>query len=189
MDTIARQVCLNAGGDTCMRREDAESILKVLRNYFQPHAHDHIYRKGTKFSQQKPADQTTTRYVLEFDVLRRMAEARAMMGGAFPDASVFVLCVQNASQSKNGKSLLPASVQGSLDFSIVAKQMRHIFEPRGGVAQKAVLAGTDCGMESEEESSAYEAWAAYREARKVGKDSPRKSRRKSGGAKEVKGDR
>ena len=37
-DTLARQVCLDAGGDAFSRGEDVETILKTLRNYFQPDA-------------------------------------------------------------------------------------------------------------------------------------------------------
>ena len=33
MDTIAQEICLNSGGDTCMKEEDAGRILKALRNY------------------------------------------------------------------------------------------------------------------------------------------------------------
>ena len=42
MDTIARQVCLNAGGDTFTQREAADAILKILRNYLQPDALGHL---------------------------------------------------------------------------------------------------------------------------------------------------
>ena len=132
----------------------------ILRNYIQPDALDHMYQEETEFSPKKRADQTMERYLPEFDGLRRKEEARVIMGGAFPDASVSILRMQNAALSRNGKSLSLASVQRSLDFPTVAKQMRPLCEPRGGSARQAVLAATDSEMESEEEDLSYEARAA-----------------------------
>lgn len=62
------------------------------------------------------ADQATGRYQPEFDVLRRKAEARVAMGGAFPDSSVSILRVQNAALSGAGKSSHVASVHGVSGF-------------------------------------------------------------------------
>ena len=59
---------------------------------------------------------TTDRYLLEFDVLRRKADARVVMGGAFPDSCVSILSMQDAAPSRYGKLLLLASVKESLDF-------------------------------------------------------------------------
>ena len=75
-------------------------------------------------------------YLFEFDVLRRKAEARVAKGGAFPHAFVSLVCVQNAALKTYGKSLLLASVRGSLGFPIVAKQMSRLFDPCGGVPNK-----------------------------------------------------
>ena len=75
-------------------------------------------------------------HLFEFDVSRRKAEARVAKGGAFPDAFASLLRMQNAALKTNGKSLLLASVQGSLDFPTVAKQMRRLFDPCGGVPSK-----------------------------------------------------
>ena len=75
-------------------------------------------------------------YLFEFDVSRRKAGARVAKGGAPPDAFASLLCVQNAALETNGKALLLASVQGSLDFPIMAKQMRRLFDPCRGVPRK-----------------------------------------------------
>ena len=48
MDAAARQVYLNAGGDTSMKREDVENFLRVLRNYFRPDALDRIYQQARR---------------------------------------------------------------------------------------------------------------------------------------------
>ena len=80
------------------------------------------------------------RALLEFDVLRRKAGARVVIGGALPGASASILRMQNAALSKNGKWLLLASVRGSLDFPIVARRMRRLSDPCGAVAAADVLA-------------------------------------------------
>ena len=66
MDTMARQVCLNAGGDTFLDTEDVEAIFGTLRNYSEPDELGHVYREVTKFPRHKRTGQTVGRYVLEF---------------------------------------------------------------------------------------------------------------------------
>ena len=75
-------------------------------------------------------------YLFEFDVSRRKAEARVAKGGAFPHAFASLVCMRNAALKTNGESLLLASVRGSLDFPIVAKQMSRLFDPCGGAPNK-----------------------------------------------------
>ena len=175
MDTLARQVCLNACGDAFLQREDAEHILRILRKYFQLDSLDHINRQVAKFSRYERTDQTTERYLLELEVLRRRAEARDAIGGPFPDAYVPILRMQNAALSRNEKLLLLASVHWSLDFPIAATQMRRLFKTSGSPARQDDLAATDFDMKSEEE-------AAYRKAPKAGTDPPRRPRSTKGGA-------
>ena len=57
----------------------------------------------------KGADQLTDAYVMEFDVLRKKAEARMAMGRGFPDDFVSILRMLNASLSESGKSRALAS--------------------------------------------------------------------------------
>ena len=78
-------------GGALMRRGGVVNIPSVLRNYFQPDALDRIYQQATKFSRNTRADRPMQRYLLQFDVLRRNAEAKVIMGGAFPDACVSIL--------------------------------------------------------------------------------------------------
>ena len=80
MDTIARRVYLDAGGDTSPQREDVETILNALRNYCQPDSLDRVYLQVTEFSRYKRTDQTMERHPLEFDALRREAETRVISG-------------------------------------------------------------------------------------------------------------
>ena len=116
------------------------------------------------------------RYLLEFDFLRRKAEARAMAGGAFPDAVAPVSRMQNAALPGNEKSPVTARVRGSLDSPSVAKQMRRRLGPCGGVARQDGLAARDLEVGAAEEGLFHEAWAARWEAKIARKDPPRRSR-------------
>ena len=108
------------------------------------------------------------RYLLELDILRRKAEARIAMGGACPGGSVSILWMQNAPLSRNENPLLLASVRGPWDFPIAAKQMCRFCALCGAPARQDVLTATDMEAKSGEEDLSYEAWAAYREAEKMG---------------------
>ena len=103
MDTIARQVCLNAGEDAFMQGEDLGAILKIARNYFQPDALSHAYRQVAKFHKRRRADHATERCLPGFDVLRRKAEARVEMEGAFPDGFVSILRMQDSAPPRAEK--------------------------------------------------------------------------------------
>ena len=61
MDTTARQVCLNAGGDAFTQEEDVGAILEIPRDYFQPDAVDRVYQQVTKFLQSQRSHQTMER--------------------------------------------------------------------------------------------------------------------------------
>ena len=68
--------------------------------------------------------------------------------------------MRNAALSENEKSFIMASVQGSLGYPLVAKQMRQISQPCGGAHKEDILSITtdDGGMD--EEDLSYEAWVA-----------------------------
>ena len=74
--------------------------------------------------------------------------------------------MRNAALPHAEKSLLLARVQGSLRFPIAARQMRRLFDPRGGPARQDVPTATGRDMESEREDLLYEDWAAYWRAKK-----------------------
>ena len=75
MATSARQVCLDASGNNCVQGEGAGSILETLRNYSQPGTLGHVCRQVAKFSQYTRTGHTMGRYLLEYDILRREADA------------------------------------------------------------------------------------------------------------------
>ena len=159
LDTISRQVCFGAGGDTCMEGGGAVTILNTSRNYCHLNSLGHVYQQVARCLQYKCADHPMDRRLLEFDVLRRNAAARAIMGGAFPDGLVSILCMQNAAASWAARSLLRAAVQGSLDLPRAAERMRRLFDPRGGSARRDAPSATDMDRESDEEDLSYDAWA------------------------------
>ena len=112
--------------------------------------------RWAKLSQYKRTRQTMGRYPLEFDVLRRKAEARVGVGGAPPDRFASILRMQNAGLSRNGKSLLPASVQRLSDLPLATKQMRRALNPCSRPARKDALSATDWDMDSGGEDPPYE---------------------------------
>ena len=74
------------------------------------------------------------------------------------------------------KSLAMASVQGSLDYPLLAKQMRQISQPVGGVRKEDILnISADAGGTDDEDLS-YEAWVAFRKAARSRKDSTQGTR-------------
>ena len=82
MGTARRRLYLNASGGAITKGGGAETILTVLREYLQHDKSGHIYQQATQFLQKERTDRTMVRYLLELDVPRRRAEARALMGTA-----------------------------------------------------------------------------------------------------------
>ena len=57
-----------------------------------------------------------------------------------------------------------ASIRNALAFPEVASQMRRLFGPHGSAARQDVLVAAD--MHAASEGADFEAWAAYRKAKK-----------------------
>ena len=75
------------------------SVLRMLNDYFTPHAFDMVYQEVARFSHFGG-----TIHSVKFDPLPRMQR-----GGAFPEAFALVLRLQNASLSRADKSMVGAS--------------------------------------------------------------------------------
>ena len=101
MADVARKVCLAVGRDVVGNIDGVEQILNILRNRFAPDKADCIFQDIAKFLYFKRTTQDADTYLLEFDMLRQRAEARFAMGTGFPDEFASVLCMQNASLTKN----------------------------------------------------------------------------------------
>ena len=74
------------------------------------------------------------------------------MGGAFPEAFVSVLSIQNASLSRSDGPLVLVSVQGNRGFTAAARQMRQLFGPRVGAARHDVSIAASMNVSSDEET-------------------------------------
>ena len=161
-------------------------VSQELKQYFLPDASDHVYQDVWKFLPHKRADQTMERFLLEFDVLRTKAERKIQTGFRFPDSFISVLCMGNAGLTSHQKTLVMASVQGSLDsFLALAKQMRQILQPVGSTQKEDVLMTAppimSDNVEVDDEDTSYDAWVAWRKAGKGRKDAQHGPRSKSRG--------
>ena len=107
-------------------------------------------------------------YLMGFDMLRRRAEARMIMGSGAPDEFVSALCMQNAALTQNGQTLVLASLGNALALQSVSAQMRRLSGPCGYASRQHVLVAAEMDTASEEEDC--EAWMAYRNAKRAKKD-------------------
>ena len=159
MSDAARKVCLSVGKDAVGSSDGVEAIMEILRNRFAPDKVDCVFQDIYKFSNFKRTTQDMDTYLLDFEMLRHRAEARFDMGTGFPDEFVSVLCITNASLSKNEKRLVIASVGSSLSFGNVAAQMRRLFGHMGSSQNMDAL------VAREEED--FDAWLAFRKAKRA----------------------
>ena len=151
IDTLALQVRLNAGGDAHFRRAGVGATWEIPRTYFRPDAWGRAYQRPAKL----------LRHLPDSDILRRIADPTMVMGGAFLGGTVSILHMQDAALLRDEKSLLLASVRGSLDLPFAAKQMCRLRGPFGGFARQDVLAAEDIAAKSDEGDLSYQAWAAW----------------------------
>ena len=110
------------GGDHVMEMDAAETVSRALHDYFAPAALGATHQVVARPPQYKRTAQTMGEYLAKFDLLRRKAEAR-MAGGAFPQASVSIWHMQNASLPPDEKSLVLATVQGGVE-GFLRRQVR-----------------------------------------------------------------
>ena len=72
--------------------------------------------------------------------------------------------MQDALLPKNEKTLATAAVQGSLDYPLLAKQMRQVLDPVGGAHKEDIPNISAEAGGAEVEDLSYEAWIAIRKA-------------------------
>ena len=118
----------------------------------------------------KRTDKQMDTFLMSFHMLRDTAESRMVIGSGFPDEFASALWMRNGASAKNEKSPAPASVRSAPALPEVSSHMRRLFGPRGSAARHGVLAAADVDAVSEEED--FEAWAAYRKARKEKRKEP-----------------
>ena len=105
MSDVARKVCLNVGRGEIDNLDGADQISQMLRERFAPDAIDSMCQDMVKCMYFKRTVHTMDTYITEGEMLRGKAESRLLIGSGFPDASVSVLCMQNAALPKNEKSM------------------------------------------------------------------------------------
>ena len=74
-----------------MEGVEVAEVLQVLKQYLLPDASDHAYQDVWEPHQHKRTDQTTDRFLLEFDLLRTKAERKIQEGFQFPDSFISAL--------------------------------------------------------------------------------------------------
>ena len=142
---------MSACKDVVGNNDGVEQVLNALRTRFSPDKVDCIFQDITKFMYFQRTTQDMDTYLLESDISRQKAEARMAMGAGFPDEFASVLCMQNASLSKNERQLVIASVGASLSFAQVAAQMRRLFGNIGSSRNMDVLVAQDMDQVSDED--------------------------------------
>ena len=65
---IACQVCMTIGKDFFANNDEAQHLLRVLRESFVSDSVGAVYRDVTKFLNSRRPDQTTDAFLMEFDV-------------------------------------------------------------------------------------------------------------------------
>ena len=133
-----------------------------------------------KFMNSKRTDQNMDTYIMEFEMLRERAESRMLMRSGFPAACVSALCVQNAALPKNEKTTELATLGNTSAFPQVPAQMQRLFGPCGDASRHDVLVAQDMDTASEKED--FEAWLAYRKAKRAtrGSGEPKKESKNGG---------
>ena len=152
MSDVARQVCMISGNGHIMNNDGAQQILSMSRDHPAPDAVRAIYSEVVRFMHFKRTGHTMDAFLLESEVLRHEAEARMAIGGGRREEFVAILWAQDASLSKNGKSLVLDTVQGALAFAAPVNRMRRLFGSCGSAARRDVLVAADADFSSEDVS-------------------------------------
>ena len=85
MNSVAREVCLSAGGNRPIRYDGAMCMLEILRNYFAPEVAGLTYQDLVRFTYFRRTGQSIGEYIAEYDSLRRKAESKVDMGAGFSE--------------------------------------------------------------------------------------------------------
>ena len=99
------------GSDLLMEPDAAAKALQISRDYVAPDALDMAYQGVARSWHFERAAQWMDDYLAKSDLLLRKAEPRGHTGGASPGAFVPVLGLQNASSSREDKSLVLATLR------------------------------------------------------------------------------
>ena len=137
-----------SGKGHIMNNDGAQQILSISRDHPALDAVRAICSEVVRLMHCNQTEHTMDAFLLESEVLRHEAEARMAIGGGPREEFVAILWAQDASLSKNGKSLVLDTVQGALAFAAAANRMRRLFGPCGSAARRNVLVAADADFSS-----------------------------------------
>ena len=120
MSGFAAKACATVGEDVVGNNDGARQISGILRERVLLGAIDSIFQDMAKFMVCRRADPNTDAFSIEFDILRQKAEVRMIMGGGLSGEFALALCIQNASRTKNGETLVLASLGNTSAFQSVS---------------------------------------------------------------------
>ena len=87
-------------------------------------------------------------------------------GGRFGDLFVCFQRIKAARLKPNERTLLMASLGGSVDFSRMKQQLRQLFHHPNSVTKEDIFSVAEEKPVSQDEDLSYEAWVAYRKKQK-----------------------
>ena len=98
---------------------DVQLVMQALRDYFQPDTFDRILTQMDRFMSYTRTEQPIEKFLMEFGILRQKAEKLMFpSGGRFEDLFVCFQCIKAARLTPNQRTLLMASLGGSVDFPV-----------------------------------------------------------------------
>ena len=145
MDATARQVCMfNSADDTFMTGCDVRLVTRALRDYFQPATFDRIFTQMGRFMSYTRTERPIEKFLMVFGILRQKAEKLLFpSGGRFGDLFICFQCIKAARLKPNERTLLMASLGGSVDFSRMKLQLRQLFHHPNSATKEDVFSMTE----------------------------------------------
>ena len=101
MQPAPRQVCLAEGSDILGRSDEVAKISDILRNYLAPETFDAVRQQVMRLISFRRTDQSIIGYIVEYDLLRRMAEAKMAMGAGSPKQFASIWRMDKAALSRH----------------------------------------------------------------------------------------
>ena len=97
---------------------EVRMVMQTLRDYFQPDTFDRIFTQMDRLMSYVRTDQPIEKFLMEFGILRQKAEKHMFpAGGGFEDLFICFQCIKAARLKPNEKTLLMASMGGSVEFN------------------------------------------------------------------------
>ena len=176
----------NSGGDTLMAGCDVRMVMQTSRDYFQPDAFDRVFTQMDRFMSYVRTAQPVEKFLMEFGIPRQKAEKHMFpAGGGFEDLFICFQRIKAARLKPNEKTLLMASLGGSVEFNRMTKRLRQLFHSPNSLTKEDISPVIEEKSPPQGEDLSYEAWAAFRKQQKrnTGTSNSNRSSSKSAGKK------